>query len=193
MLENMSWWSPLVGLGYPGVFLLSFIGASSVIFPIPYTTGLLVIGATGYFNSYLLAVAAGLGAGVGEFVGYSVGYAGRGFTGEEYEEKFEAMLRIFKRYGPPAVFVFALTPLPDDLLFIPLGFTRYSFWKAFIPCILGKFLMSFILIRIGVATGQAIAGGWLPALITTVALILVMVLIFRLDWVRIAEKFAPPG
>lgn len=187
----MAWWQVLTGLGYPGIFLISFIGASSIVFPIPYQTALLAAGYTGYFNTVLLAIFSALGAGLGELVGYGAGYAGRGFVSDEREEQFNAMLKIFNRYGVPAIFVFALTPLPDDLLFIPLGIARYNFWKAFLPCVAGKFLMSLILIKVGSIAGLVSGGGWLSAIGTLVFLILVIYLIFRADWVDIANRIVP--
>lgn len=187
----MTWWQPLVTLGYPGVFLLSFLGASSIIFPIPYTAGLIAFGATGYFDLLLLATIAGLGSAAGEFVGYGAGYAGRKFVSGKHERKFKAMLRIFNKFGAPAIFLFALTPLPDDLLFIPLGLARYNFLKAFIPCALGKFLMCLILVHTGSVAGQMFAAGWLLALVTAVFLVLIIYLVLWVDWVKIADRFAP--
>lgn len=187
----MAWWNALIGLGYPGILLISFLGASSIIFPIPYQAALLTAGYSGYFNHVLLAVFSGLGAGFGELVGYIAGYGGRSLVSEKREEQFDAMLRIFERYGAPAIFIFALTPLPDDLLFIPLGLARYNFWKAFLPCIAGKFVMSIIIVEIGSLVGYLTEGGWLTVLGTAVMLILVIYFIFRADWVEIANKIAP--
>lgn len=132
-----------------------------------------------------------MGSGLGEFVGYLGGYAGRRFVGEEREKQFDAMLRIFNRYGAPAIFFFALTPLPDDLLFIPLGLARYNFWKAFIPCVAGKFAMAYIIVKFGEMVGYFTGGGWLTALATAIMLILVIYFVFRADWVEIANKLAP--
>lgn len=185
----MEWWQALAGLGYPGVFLLSFIGASSIIIPIPYTVALLAISATGQFNLFLLAVAAGLGAAVGELVGYGLGYAGRGFVSKKHNRRFNAMRKILDRFGMPAVFIFALTPLPDDLLFIPLGFMRYNFWKVFIPCVAGKFLMSLIIVHVGAAAGQMFVGNWIVALVTAILLILIVIAIFRINWEKLADKY----
>ncbi len=184
----MSWWDPLVALGYPGIFILNFLGASSIVIPIPYTVALIAAGATGYFNPLLLAVVAGLGSGAGELVGYGAGYAGRTLVGEEHERKFKAMLKIFDKYGGPAIFLFALTPLPDDLLFIPLGLARYDFWKAFIYCALGKFSMALILIYVGELAGWFVGGSWITAFITAIVLILIIYGTLRLDWVDIAER-----
>lgn len=177
--------------GYPGIFLLSFIGAASVIVPIPYTIVLLTISAPQFgFNPLLLAIVAGFGAAVGELVGYGLGYAGRRVMSKKYDRRFNAMLKIFNRFGMPAVFIFALTPLPDDLLFIPLGLMRYNLWKVFIPCVLGKFLMSLIITHVGVAAGAVFAeGGMIIAVATTILLVLVVVAMFRINWEKLVEKY----
>ena len=178
--------------GYPGIFLLSFIGAASVIVPIPYTIVLLTISAPQFgFNPLLLAIIAGFGAAVGELVGYGLGYAGRRVVSKKYDHRLNTMLRIFDRFGMPAVFIFALTPLPDDLLFIPLGLMRYSLWKAFIPCVAGKFLMSLIIVHVGSAAGQTFAENWIIALVTAVLLILIVVAMFKIDWEKAIEKYLP--
>jgi len=43
-----------------------------------------------------------------------------------------------------AVFLSALTPLPDDLLFIVLGFLRYDLLRVLLPCMLGKATMLYL-------------------------------------------------
>ncbi len=184
--------SALGEFGYPGIFLLGFVGAASIIIPIPYTVVLLTISAPQFgFNPILLAIVAGFGAAVGELVGYGLGYAGRRVVSKRHERRLNAMLRIFDRFGMPAVFVFALTPLPDDLLFIPLGLLRYNFWKVFIPCVAGKFLMSLIIVHVGSAAGQVFVGNWILALATAILLILIIIAIFRINWEKLAEKYLP--
>lgn len=175
-------------IGYPGISLLSFIGASSVIIPIPYAV--ILFGIAPAFNPLLLAIAAGLGAAGGELVGYGLGYAGRHAVGKKRRRQLDAMLSIFERFGMPAVFIFALTPFPDDLLFIPLGLMHYSLWKAFTACVAGKFAMSFIIAHVGKAAGK-LFDNWMLAAVVAVLLALVVVAMFRIDWVKIAEKYAP--
>ncbi len=177
--------------GYPGVFLMSFIGAVSVIIPVPTTVVLLVISGAGIFDPTLLALAFGLGAAVGELSGYGLGYLGRKMVGRKYERRLNAMLRIFDRFGVLAIFIFALTPLPDDLLFIPLGLMRYSLWKAFAACVAGKFMMSLIITHIGVAVGQAFAVNWVLAVITAILLIAAVIAMFRVEWEKYIEKYFP--
>jgi len=177
---------------YLGVFLVSLIGALSVVFPIPYTIIIYLLGRS--LDPYIIAIAGGLGSAVGELSGYILGYYGRAVVSEERKRKMDFMLRIFNRYGAAAIFVFALTPLPDDLLFIPLGIMRYKFVKAFIPTFLGKTLMCFTLAMAGRLSVTIIAGfigegGWVETIITTVLLVLVIVIILKVDWEDVFTKY----
>ena len=178
--------------GYFGVFLISLIGALSVIFPIPYTLVIYLLGS--FLNPFLVAVSGGLGSALGEFSGYVLGYYGRAVLSEERQRKMDYMMKIFHHYGFVAIFLFALTPLPDDLLFIPLGIMRYRFVKAFIPAFLGKMLMCFILAYSGYLSVEVIEvvfgeGGWLGVVITSAFLIIVILVILRIDWEKVFEKY----
>jgi len=128
------------------VFAISFIGTASIIIPVPYTVLILGLSLSAAWDPLLLTLAGGLGSALGEMVGYVLGYYGRRIVSAERQRKMEFLVRIFDRYGPLAIFVFALTPLPDDLLYIPLGLMHYKFYKAFIPTIIGKFLMISIIL-----------------------------------------------
>jgi membrane protein DedA with SNARE-associated domain len=177
--------------GYLGVFIISFIGSVSVIFPIPYTLVIFVLGSV--LDPVFVALSGGLGAALGEFSGYILGYYGRTVVSKERRRKMDYMVKLFGRYGPAAIFLFALTPLPDDLLFIPLGVMRYPFLKAFVPALLGKTLMTFILAFSGQQSIELIKtvfgeSGWIGTLITAVLLILIIVAMIKIDWEKLFEK-----
>ena len=178
--------------GYLGVFLISLVGALSIIFPIPYTLIIYLLGSV--LDPLIVAVSGGLGSALGEFSGYVLGYYGRAVLGEERRRKMDYMMKVFHHYGFAAIFFFALTPLPDDLLFIPLGIMRYRFLKAFIPALLGKMLMCFILAYSGRFSVEVIEvvfgeGGWLGVVITSAFLIIVIVAILKIDWEKVFEKY----
>jgi len=178
--------------GYFGVFLISLIGSLSIIIPVPYTLLIYVMG--GVLNPILVAIASGFGSAIGEFSGYALGYYGRAVISEERQRKMGFMVKVFDRYGFFAIFFFALTPLPDDLLFIPLGIMRYSFVKAFIPSLLGKLLMSFILaysgrLSIGFIRDLLGEGGLIGVIVTVILLIVIMVAILKIDWEKVFEKY----
>ena len=178
--------------GYLGIFVISFIGSVSVIFPIPYTIVIYLSGA--FLDPFFVAISGGLGAALGEFSGYVIGYTGRAVISEERRKKMKYMVKLFDRYGPAAIFFFALTPLPDDLLFIPLGVMRYPFVKAFIPALLGKMLMTFILAYSGQQSFELIevifgGSGLLGTVITVALLIIIIVAMIKIDWEKLFEKY----
>jgi len=177
--------------GYLGVFVISFVGSVSVIFPIPYTIVIFFLG--GVLDPFFVAISGGLGAALGEFSGYALGYYGRAVVNKERQRKMGYMVKLFDKYGPAAIFIFALTPLPDDLLFIPLGVMRYPFVKAFVPSLLGKTLMTFILAYSGQQSIDLILAvfgesGWLGTVITAALLIIIIVAMVKIDWEKLFEK-----
>lgn len=187
--------------GYFGVFLVSFLGTASIIVPIPYTLLILWLGILG-FDPILLTIAGGTGSAVGELSGYLLGYYGRKVLSSERQKKLGYLVRLIGRYGPFAIFVFALTPLPDDLLFIPFGMMRYNFLRVFIPAILGKLLMCFILAYFGRTYTWLLfllfggEGGIVTTavmVITAIVLMIVIVLLYRIDWEKVFEKYVAKG
>lgn len=190
--------------GYFGIFLISLVGALSIFFPIPYTVviftlGGLKTGGSWVFEPAWIALAAGIGSAIGEFSGYLLGFGGRKAISERYKKKMRFLMRVFDRFGPIVIFFFALTPLPDDLLFIPLGVIRYSLIRAFIPAFVGKVCMNFIVAYGGRFSIQVIRdflgveSDWVSALIgmalAIVLLIIVFVIMFKVDWERLFEKY----
>jgi membrane protein DedA with SNARE-associated domain len=178
--------------GYLGVFIISFIGSVSVIFPIPYTIVIFFLGSI--LNPFFVALSGGLGAAVGEFSGYLIGYYGRSVVSKERRRKMDYMVKVFTRYGSTAIFLFAITPLPDDLLFIPLGVMRYPFWKAFTPALFGKILMTFILAFSGQQSIEFIlslfgGSGLIGMIITSALLVVIILAMIRIDWEKFFEKY----
>ena len=197
LAEQISRWLESMALqyGYFGVFIISLLGSASIIFPIPYTLIIFYLGSLGIFNSALLALSGGAGAALGEFIGYALGYCGRAVLSEERKRKMNYILEILNRYGALAIFLFALTPLPDDLLFIPLGLMRYSLKKAIIPCLAGKILMCLILayggqFSIGIIRNifGGEEGGALGMIISSILLVILLILMLKIDWEKILLK-----
>lgn len=172
------------------MFIASFLGATSIVIPIPYTVLIFMMG--GILDPILLALSSGAGAALGEFFGYMIGYYSRAVIGDERRKKMDYMLKVFSRYGSIAIFLFALTPLPDDLLFIPLGIIHYSFIKAFIPCLIGKITMGLILAyggRFSIDIIKMFFGGeegsiWVMIALT-ILLIIIVAIMLKIDWEKI--------
>lgn len=182
--------------GFLGVFVISAIGASTVVVPIPYTFVIYLLGA--FMDPIVLALAGGLGSAIGVLTGYFLGYYGRAILSEEHQKKMNFFVKIFGGNIPVVIFIFAFTPLPDALIFIPLGIARYNLVKVWIPNFLGKLLMSYVLARAGRLSIGFIRdlfgeSGWIGIILSTVFLIIILVVMFKLDWEKIFEKYFLKG
>ncbi|MEM1563095.1 MAG: VTT domain-containing protein [Candidatus Bathyarchaeia archaeon] len=185
-----------VQYGYFGIFLISLIGSMSIFFPIPYTVVIFTLAP--FFDPILISLASGAGSAIGEFTSYLLGLGGRKMISDKRKRQMEALVKIFGRYGPIAIFLFALTPLPDDLLFIPLGMMHYSLLKAFIPAVIGKICMSLIIAyssRYAITIIEEIFGiesDLITAIISMtlaiILLIIVLAVMFKIDWEKVVEN-----
>ncbi len=210
-------WALLVSLG------ICFLGSASIGFPIPFPFVLFSLSNsiilkysniglninqiihTGTFWGEIIGIAliGGLGCALGEFTGYAVGYGTKKITEERNSDLlnnmdgFGKIILENKKRTPLYIFLFALTPLPDDILFLPLGMITYSFWKCLIPGWLGKnFTTLFyccwpILIALGF-TSQSIQSNSKSSIIIEAMLLLVtitvMFFITSFDWAKYLEK-----
>ena len=185
--------------GYFGIFLISLLGASSVFVPIPSTIVIFTLGGLSTFDPLWIAVAAGTGAAIGEFSGYLIGFGGRRIISEKQKTKMEFLTKLFRKFGPIVIFIFALTPLPDDLLFIPLGVMRYSLIRAFIPALLGKFFSNLIIAYSGRLSLQIIKGifgvegegmsALIGVVLALVLMVIVFIIMFKVDWEKRFGKY----
>jgi membrane protein YqaA with SNARE-associated domain len=201
LLQDIADWMSSFALqyGYLGVFLISLFGAMSIFVPIPYPIVIFILGGLQTFDPLLIAIAAGLGSAIGEFSGYLLGVGGRKVIGDRYKKKMDFITKLFKKYGSIAIFIFALTPLPDDLLFIPLGVMRYSLLRAFIPALLGKFFSNLIIAYSGRLSLEIVKNIFgvegegtslvVGTIIGIVLLVIVLIIMFKLDWEKHFAKY----
>jgi membrane protein YqaA with SNARE-associated domain len=186
--------------GYFGVFAINFLGALSILFPVPdslaiFTISGLKVGGTWVFEPVWVAVAAGTGSAIGEFSGYLLGYEGRKVITGRYRKNVDFLVKVFNRFGSIAIFIFAMTPLPDDMIFIPLGVMRYNPIKALLPAIAGKFIFNLIVAYGGrfsidfIEDTFGVGGDFITALAIFAAGIALTIIMFRLDWGKYFEKY----
>lgn len=129
---------------YVGIFLISIIGNVTVIFPVPYLVALIVISINPNItiNPLLLGIVAGLGAAIGETSAWLIGKASDKVVEIDKENNYMAKL-IEAGYAPILIFIFAATPLPDDVFLAVLGLVGYPLAKALVWCFLGKISLAY--------------------------------------------------
>jgi membrane protein YqaA with SNARE-associated domain len=123
--------------GALGAFLTSFIASSSIFFPV---FGFVIVGAiaaSGASNWALVALASASGSALGQFTAYLAGYGGRAVINKENSIWYRRAEDWMKRYGSMAIFFFALTFLPVDVIGIVSGALRFPYWKYLIATFTG--------------------------------------------------------
>ncbi len=142
-------------------FIFSTFGNTSILIVFPYILIVYDI-AQAYPNWILLGIISGLGAAVGEITSYIVGRligASNKMKGSEMGEKFHRIKLKFEEKPasiPLAIFFFALTPLPDDAILVPMGMMKYPYWKSIPPCTLGKTILCTLIAFLGFWVGSNI-------------------------------------
>ena len=195
-------WMLSVGVqyGYFGVFAISLLGAVSILLPVPdsltvFTISGLKVGGNWGFEPVWVAVTAGIGSAIGEFSGYLLGFGGRKAITGRYRKNVDFLVKVFNKFGSIAIFIFTMTPLPDDMIFIPLGVMRYNPIKALLPAVAGKFIFNLIVAYSGrfsidfIEDTFGVGGDFTTALIIFAAGIALTIIMFRFDWGKYFEKY----
>jgi membrane protein DedA with SNARE-associated domain len=110
--------------------------------------------------------------------------------------------RLVKRYGAAAAFVAAATPIPDDLIYVPLGLARYSPWRFFVSTFVGKIILCYIIVLIAHYFGINYVDPFLehvkdPTIVYVGFAIFVAIMVgsvlmvLRLNWEKLLGRFAP--
>ena len=180
--------------GYAGAFVISIFGNFTVFFPVPYVLTIYAFGAT--LNPVLLGLVCGAGSTVGEFSAYLIGRGGRRVIDERYGERLETAKLLVQRYGMAIIFLFAVLPLPDDLILIPLGMLRYSLKKAMTAMFIGKTIMCTAVAYAGRYSYSFIkdvfaSSGLLGGVASTVLLALIVVALLKVDWTKYLDAKTP--
>jgi membrane protein YqaA with SNARE-associated domain len=121
--------------GYPGIFVISFIGNATLILPAPSFAVVFAVG--GALNPLAVGIVAGLGATVGEMTGYLAGVGGRVVV--EDRDLFNRVQRWMQKGGVLVIFLLALIPNPAfDVGGIVAGAMKMPVWQFVLAACVGK-------------------------------------------------------
>lgn len=197
----MNGWQDLaVRHGLLGVFLAMVIGNLTIVVILPTTVVPFLVAASGV-DPFLVALASGIGAEIGELSGYVIGRWGSKYLQRKEPKAYELVRGIVEhrpRAVPLLLYTFSALPLPDDILFIPLGLIRYRFWKLFWPSVLGKITAGIFIGWGGALTKSVVEsttvtfGQMLTQIGLLFGLVLFMYILFKVPWHGVLKKFAPP-
>jgi membrane protein YqaA with SNARE-associated domain len=149
----------------------------------------------------LVALLSSVGATISKIIVFRLSYYGGKLVNEQTRKRMKPFKILVSRYGWLAAFLAAATPLPDDLIYIPLGFVRYNIYKFGIVLFAGKFLLAFIM-----AWGSRLSAPYVEllidqvrdptsALLVTISLLVVsaiiVIMIMKLNWEKVLGRWIP--
>ena len=217
---NNYFWALLIS------FLVCFIGSASIGFPVPFPFVLFSLSNSVYlkyshrglllneilvtvpfwFEILGIAIAGGLGCALGELTSFFLGKGAKKMTkGKELQaiknvKGFGKLILERPKRTYVYVFIAAALPIPDDILWISLGFMDkriYSFYKCFLASWLGKnittifycvlpilFILGFS--ALGTETNDALSV--INEAIMLLVTLTLMLIIFAFDWNKLLEN-----
>ncbi|MBI5378474.1 MAG: VTT domain-containing protein [Thaumarchaeota archaeon] len=189
-------------VGYLGLALVSFFGSLIPFVPFPSFILLATMSVGNQFDAHALALISAVTATAAKQVIFYISYGGRKIIDEKTRKRIKPFERLVKRYGGAAAFVAAATPIPDDLIYVPLGLARYNPLRFFISTLAGKIVLGYAIVYISRGFGLSFIDPLLKEIHGTGELYIgtaifigmmtgVIVLLLRLDWARILGKVAP--
>jgi len=188
--------------GYLGILLISFIGSIIPFVPIPYFPVLITAAFNKNLDPQLISLFSAIGAVSAKLIIFYASYYGRNILSPKIRTKMLPLQRVLAKYGWGGAFVAALTPIPDDLVYIPLGLAKYSPWKFATATFSGKFLLNEIIVLGTVYFGKPfieriISETSSPITLVIGAILSVIVigamiyLSYKINWVKVIGRWFP--
>jgi membrane protein DedA with SNARE-associated domain len=189
-------------VGYLGLALVNFFGSLIPFIPLPGFILLASMSVGDQFDLHVLALLSALTATAAKQIIFYVSYQGRRIINEKTRKRMRPFERLVKRYGAAAAFVAAATPIPDDLIYVPLGLAKYNPKRFFIATLTGKIVLSYSIVFISHNLGLSLVAPYLEdvtdvttvyvgIIIFVVMMTVAIILLLRLDWAKILGRFAP--
>jgi len=189
-------------VGFLSLALVNFFGSLVPFVPLPGFLLLATMSVGDQFDLHVLALLSAITATVAKQIIFFVSYSGRKIINEKTRKRMRPFERLVKRYGAAAAFVAAATPIPDDIIFVPLGLAKYNPKKFFVATLTGKIVLSYVIVFVSHYLGLSLVEPFLEniedatpvyigIIIFGAMMTAVIVLLLKLDWQRILGRVAP--
>ena len=189
-------------VGYLGLAIVSFFGSLIPFVPIPSFVLVATMAVGEQFDIHILVLIAALTSTAAKQIIFYVSYGGRKIISEKTKQRMKPFQKLVKRYGGSAAFVAAATPIPDDLVYIPLGLAKYNPKRFFVATLLGKIVLYYVIVLISHYMGLSLLEPilqdiedplpvYVGIIILGLAMTITVILLLRLNWERILSRVAP--
>ena len=189
-------------VGYLGLAIVSFFGSLIPFVPIPSFVLVATMAVGEQFDIHILVIIAALTSTAAKQIIFYISYGGRKIISEKTKKRMKPFQKLVKRYGGSAAFVAAATPIPDDLVYIPLGLAKYNPKRFFVATLLGKIVLYYVIVLISHYMGLSLLEPilqdiedplpvYIGIIILGLAMTITVILLLRLNWERILSRVAP--
>lgn len=190
------------GLGYLGVLLISFIGSIIVFIPVPYFPVLVTATLNKNLDPHIIALTSAVGAVAAKMIIFYGSYYGRNILSSKTKKRIMPLQRLLGKYGWVGAFTASVTPIPDDLVYIPLGLAKYNPWKFATAVFAGKLILNEMIVAgtifvgrpfVDMLSSEEVNPLYLVtgAVVSAVILGLIIYFSLRIDWSKIIGKWFP--
>ena len=188
--------------GYLGILLISFLGSIIVFVPVPYFPVLVTAAFNQNLDPHLISLFSALGAVIAKLIIFYASYYGRNVLSPKIKGRMIPLQRLLGKYGGMGAFIAAVSPIPDDIVYIPLGLAKYSPWKFAISTFTGKFLLNEMIVLGSAYLGKPAIDKLLTGstsslsliLITIASIIVLGIIIYislKIDWGKVIGRWFP--
>jgi len=189
-------------VGYLGLTIVSFFGSLIPFVPIPSFVLVATMAVGEQFDIHVLVIIAALTSTAAKQIIFYISYGGRKIISEKTKKRMKPFQKLVKRYGGSAAFVAAATPIPDDLVYIPLGLAKYNPKRFFVATLLGKIVLYYVIVLISHYMGLSLLEPilqdiedplpvYIGIIILGLAMTIIVILLLRLNWERVLSRVAP--
>ena len=190
-------------LGYVGILVISFVSSLIPFIPIPYFPVLITASFNPNFNPHIISIVSALGIVGAKTIIFFISYYGRKILSDKTKKRMRPLQNLVSRYGWFGAFIAALTPIPDDIVYIPLGLAKYNPWKFATATFAGKFLMNESIVWGSIFLGRPFVENilssdttdltalFIAALVSTIVLAIVVYFSLRIDWAKVVGRWFP--
>ncbi len=186
-------------LGILGIFIVAFLSNILPYLTVPYLVIIsLYAASTGNaIDKIAIGLAGGIGAGLGKTILFFFIRTGRKLISTEKREQLTKFADMFQRGIFLALLLFAATPLPDDVFYIPLSVTGYSILRFFIAVTLGKTVITGMSVAFGsslsILTGETSIMSPEIILATIIVTLIITYVVVKMDWDRVIVVYKKKG
>ena len=189
----------LVGYGYLGIFIVSLISNSIPYVGLPYLALFVFTAPILNTSTTILAImVSALGATIGKLIILFIGRGAHIMLSAEVKDNLVFFNRLFRKWGVIAIFLFAALPLPDDVLYIPLGVAGYRTIPYTIAVFIGKIVVTGMAVIFGKAFIGVIEEAFkVPLALSLIILVVVTITIsyitIKINWKIVFESYHEEG